>query len=57
MALHQLFDRDGLRGALSEAAETLVAHTDHEMTVEEMIETAAPPIVELLEREGYEEYA
>jgi len=25
--------------------------------VDEMIEVAAPPIAELLEREGYEEYA
>jgi hypothetical protein len=49
--------KHGLRGALNEAAETLVAHTDHAMTVKEMIETAAPSIAKLLEREGYEEYA
>lgn len=49
--------KHGLRGALNEAAETLAAHADPEMSVEEMIETAEPAIAELLAKEGYDEYA
>ncbi|PSQ93640.1 MAG: hypothetical protein BRD30_01320 [Bacteroidetes bacterium QH_2_63_10] len=49
--------KHGLRGALNEAAEVLAAHADPEMSVEEMVETAEPAVKELLENEGYEEYA
>ena len=49
--------KHGLRGALNEAAEALAAHADPEMSVEEMVETAEPAVKELLENEGYEEYA
>ena len=48
--------KHGLRGALNEAAETLAEHTDHDLSVEEMIEAAEPAIADLLEREGYEDY-
>lgn len=41
--------KHGLRGALTEAAETLAAHTDHSMTVDEMIEKALPAVARLLE--------
>jgi len=49
--------KHGLRGALNEAAETLAAHADPEMSVEEMIETAEPAIRDLLEKKGFAEYA
>jgi hypothetical protein len=42
--------KHGVQGALNEAAETLVEHTDPEMTVEEMIETARPAVERLLEQ-------
>jgi hypothetical protein len=38
----------GVQGALNEAAETLTAHTDHDLTVDEMIETARPAVEQLL---------
>ena len=41
--------KHGVQGALNEAAETLVEHTDPEMTVEEMIDTARPAVERLLE--------
>lgn len=46
--------KHGLDGALKRAAETLVTHTDHELTVEEMIDTARPALVALLKAEGKE---
>lgn len=42
--------KHGVQGALNEAAETLAEHTDHEMTVEEMIENARPAVEKLLEQ-------
>jgi hypothetical protein len=42
--------KHGVQGALNEAAETLAAHTDHDLTVEEMIETARPAVERLLEQ-------
>lgn len=44
--------KHGLRGALNEAAEALAANTDHEMTVEEMIETAEPAVAALLKQKN-----
>lgn len=46
--------KHGLRGALNEAAETLAAHTDHDLSVEEMINTALPAVAELLDDEDVE---
>ena len=42
--------KHGVQGALNEAAQTLKEHTDHELTVEEMIETARPAVEQLLEK-------
>lgn len=43
--------KHGLDGALKRAAEALAAHTDPEMTVPEMMETARPALESLLETE------
>jgi hypothetical protein len=42
--------KHGLAGALKRTAEVLAAHTDHELTVEEMIDTAEPALLDLLEQ-------
>ncbi|MFB6229544.1 MAG: AP2 domain-containing protein [Salinibacter sp.] len=42
--------KHGLRGALNEAAETLVEHADPDLTAEEMVDTARPAVESLLKK-------
>lgn len=48
--------KHGLAGALKRAAETLAENVDHELTVEEMMETAQPAIADLLENADVAEH-
>lgn len=42
--------KHAVQGALDEAAETLAEHVDHDLAVEEMINTARPAVERLLEQ-------